>query len=384
MYKLATLCLALLLMASGVSASVDAQTTPPTEDSFQLVEVASGFQRPLYVTGAGDDSGRLFVVSQYGQIYIVQDGAPLEQPFLDIQPRITSAGNEQGLLGLAFHPDYEENGTFYVNYSEAGTGNTVVARYSVSADNPNTADPDSEVRLLYVEQPYPNHNGGHLQFGPDGYLYIGLGDGGSQGDPQLNGQNPSTLLGSILRIDVDGGDPYGIPADNPFADGANGAPEVWLYGVRNPWRYSFDRETGDLYVGDVGQNQYEEVSFIPAGVGGANLGWNLYEGLHPYSGVPAPADVVMPFTEYSHAQGISITGGYVYRGSLAPALQGIYLYADFGSGRIWYAFRDDSGTWVSDVLVGSTGEAISSFGEDDAGELYLTSFNGGVWRFESN
>ena len=380
MYKLATLCLALLLMVS----SVDAQTTPPTEDSFQLVEVASGFQRPLYVTGAGDDSGRLFVVSQYGQIYIVQDGATIEQPFLDIQPRITSAGNEQGLLGLAFHPDYEENGTFYVNYSEARTGNTVVARYSVSADNPNAADPDSEVRLLYVEQPYPNHNGGHLQFGPDGYLYIGLGDGGSQGDPQLNGQNTFALLGSILRIDVDGGEPYGIPADNPFADGTNGAPEVWLYGVRNPWRYSFDRETGDLYVGDVGQNQYEEVSFIPAGVGGANLGWNLYEGTHPYSGVPAPADAVMPFAEYSHAQGISITGGYVYRGSLAPALQGIYLYADFGSGRMWYAFRDESGTWVSDVLVDSTGEAISSFGEDDAGELYLTSFNGGVWRFESN
>lgn len=371
--------LSVLLGVFAVSAQDS--ITPPSAEVVQLVEVASGFDRPLYVTGAGDGSGRLFVVEQGGAISIVQDGEVLETPFLNIADKIARTGNEQGLLGLAFHPNYEENGYFYVNYTERRLGNTIVARYQVS-DDPNVADADSENVLLEIEQPFPNHNGGHLLFGQDGYLYIGTGDGGAAGDPLLAGQNTQMLLGKILRIDVDGGDPYGIPDDNPFADGVDGAPEVWAYGLRNPWRFSFDRETGDFYVGDVGQNTYEEVSFLPAGESGANFGWNLLEGMHPYSGLPAPAEVVMPFAEYAHNQGNSVTGGYVYRGSLIPELQGIYLYADFASGRMWYAFRDESGAWVNDVLIPRTNEVISSFGEDDDGELYLTSFNGTLLRFE--
>jgi glucose/arabinose dehydrogenase len=367
---------------AAFGASAQDAITPPTADDFTLTLVADGFDRPLYVAGAGDDSGRLFVVSQFGTIHIVQDGQVLAAPFIDLTDRLTSRSNEQGLLGLAFHPDYEENGWFYVNYSARDDGDTIIARYSVSADDPNTADPDSEMVLLRIDQPYPNHNGGMMTFGSDGYLYIAAGDGGSQGDPQGNGQNTHALLAKILRIDVDGGEPYGIPADNPFADGVNGAPEVWHYGLRNPWRFSFDRETGDMYVADVGQNTYEEVNFVPAGVSGVNFGWNLYEGLHPYSGQPAPSDVVMPFAEYAHNEGQSVTGGYVYRGSLVPALQGIYLYADFASGRLWYAYRDAADTWQHDVLVPRTGQTISSFGEDDDGELYITSFNGGVYRFE--
>jgi len=370
----------LLLAVSAVSAQ-DA-ITPPSADDFQLVEVATGFNRPLYVTGAGDGSGRLFVVEQYGAIRIFADGKVLEQPFLNIEARLTSRGNEQGLLGLAFHPNYADNGYFYVNYSAANDGDTIVARYSVSADDPNVADPASEVILLRVDQPFENHNGGHLLFGPDGYLYIGMGDGGSQGDPFGNGQNTHALLAKLLRIDVDGGEPYGIPADNPFADGVSGAPEVWAYGLRNPWRFTFDRETGDLYVGDVGQNTYEEVNFVPAGVSGVNFGWNIYEGLHPYSGQALPANAVLPFAEYAHNEGSSVTGGYVYRGSLVPELHGIYLYADFSSGRLWYAYRDAAGAWQHDILMRGTNQAISSFGEDDDGELYITSFTGSLLRFE--
>ncbi len=378
--RILILVIVLLLLASSVSAQ-DA-ITPPSADDFQLVEVATGFNRPLYVTGAGDGSGRLFVVEQYGAIRIFADGKVLEQPFLDIEARLTSQGNEQGLLGLAFHPNYAENGYFYVNYSAANDGDTIVARYSVSADDPNVADPASEVLLLRVDQPFENHNGGHLLFGPDGYLYIGMGDGGSQGDPFGNGQNTHALLAKLLRIDVDGGEPYGIPADNPFADGVNGAPEVWAYGLRNPWRFTFDRETGDLYVGDVGQNTYEEVNFVPAGVSGVNFGWNIYEGLHPYSGQALPANAVLPFAEYAHNEGSSVTGGYVYRGSLVPELQGIYLFADFSSGRLWYAYRDAAGDWQHDILMRGTNQAISSFGEDDDGELYITSFTGSLLRFE--
>lgn len=376
--------LVILLLIVFTVSSVTAQEaiTPPTEDTFDLVLVADDFSRPLYVTGAGDDSRRLFVVEQYGAIRIIQDGQVLDEPFLDIAPRITTEGNEQGLLGLVFHPNYEENGYFYVNYSDNPSGDTIVARYSVSADDPNVADPNSEFLILHVTQPYPNHNGGPMVFGQDGYLYIGMGDGGSGGDPEGNGQNTFSLLGKILRLDVDSAEPYGIPADNPFADGADGAPEAWVYGLRNPWRFSFDRETGDLYIGDVGQNAYEEVSFLAAGESGANFGWNLLEGTHAYSGLPAPSDVVMPFAEYPHNQGSSVTGGFVYRGNLIPALQGVYLYADFSSGRMWYAYRDESGEWVNDILIASTNESISSFGEDDDGELYFTSFNGGVWRFE--
>jgi glucose/arabinose dehydrogenase len=289
---------------------------------------------------------------------------------------------ERGLLGLAFHPNYAENGLFFVNYTNR-SGNTEVVRYNVMADDPDQADPASATTLLTVTQPYANHNGGHLAFGPDGYLYIGLGDGGSGGDPQGNGQNRTALLGKMLRIDVDSGDPYGIPEDNPFVNDSAYRPETWALGFRNPWRYSFDRATGDLYIADVGQGNWEEVSFQPAdSEGGENYGWNIFEANHPFEGSGDRAAFVMPIAEYSHSEGISITGGYVYRGEAIPDLQGVYLYGDWGSGRIWAAYRDESGTWQTSEFM-ETGHSISSFGEDEAGELYAVDYSGSVLRFEA-
>ena len=271
----------------------------------------------------------MFIVEQAGLIRILQNGQVIEPPFLDIAARVDDGGNEQGLLGLAFHPDFANNGFFYVNYTGQG-GDTVIARFTASG---NIADPNSEVRLLGVRQPYPNHNGGGLAFGSDGYLYIALGDGGSGGDPQGNGQNLNTLLGKILRIDVNNGNPYAVPADNPFGT------EVFHYGLRNPWRISFDSQTGDLWIGDVGQGQWEEIDFLPAGTGGGvNFGWNRYEGLHEYSSGAELENHRPPLFEYSHTDGCSVTGGYVYRGPM-PEWQGVYFYADFCSGKVWGALR---------------------------------------------
>jgi glucose/arabinose dehydrogenase len=282
---------------------------------------------------------------------------------------------------MAFHPNFAENGLFFVNYTDSN-GDTQVVRYSVSANDPNQADPSSAVTILSAQQPFWNHNGGHLAFGPDGYLYIGLGDGGSAGDPQGNGQNPRALLGKMLRIDVNGDAPYSVPEDNPFVNDPNYAPEIWALGFRNPWRYSFDRATGDLYIADVGQDEWEEVNFQPANSpGGENYGWNIYEGSHPYSGQTATENLVMPIAEYNHSQGISISGGYVYRGEAIPDLQGVYLYGDWGSGRIWTAYRDENGAWQATQFM-ETGSAISSFGEDEQGELYLVDYSGRVLRFE--
>ncbi|HEX3049957.1 MAG TPA: PQQ-dependent sugar dehydrogenase [Aggregatilineaceae bacterium] len=352
------------------------------QQPYQLVEVASGFSKPLYVTHAGDE--RLFVVEQSGKIRIVQDGAILEPPFLDVSSIIspealTGDYSERGLLGLAFHPDYAENGTFFINYTDLN-GDTVVARYAVSADDPNVADPNSVLPILQVAQPYPNHNGGHLAFGPDGYLYIALGDGGSGGDPQGNGQNVGTLLGSILRVDVNTDQGYLIPPDNPFVNQSGVQPEIWSWGWRNPWRFSFDRQTGDMWIADVGQNEWEEVNFESAGgPGGLNYGWNAYEASYPYSGAEAASDVVMPILEYSHDEGCSISGGYVYRGPAIPSLQGTYFYGDWCSGLIWTAQSDASGAWTSTVSLQS-GLSISSFGEDAAGELYVVDYNGTLYR----
>jgi glucose/arabinose dehydrogenase len=237
--------------------------------------VVGGLAKPIGLANAGDGSNRLFVIEQAGVIRILQNGLLTPEPFLDIRAQVGSQANEQGLLGLAFHPKYAKNGYFYVNYTDL-QGDTVIARFSVSASDPQRADPTSEKRLLAVDQPYPNHNGGQVIFGPDGYLYLGLGDGGSGGDPAGNGQSRATLLGKILRIDVDKGDPYAIPPDNPFAQGG-GRAEIWAYGLRNPWRFSFDRLTGDLYIADVGQNQWEEIDWLPAGQSGANLGWDVFE-----------------------------------------------------------------------------------------------------------
>lgn len=355
--------------------------------AYHLVEVVSGLSRPLYLTHAGDGSGRLFIVEQSGQIQVLQDGELLNTPFLDvsdlISPQALSGGyTERGLLGLAFHPDYAQNGLFFINYTDRN-GHTVIARYSVAADDPNRADPASAESLLYVTQPYSNHNGGHMEFGPDGYLYVSLGDGGSGGDPDGNGQNPGALLGTILRLDINSDEGYAIPDDNPFVGDETARPEIWAWGLRNVWRFSFDRATGDLYLADVGQNQWEEINFQPASSeGGENYGWNAYEGTHTYSGNQPASDVVMPVLEYDHSSGAcSVTGGYVYRGEAIPALQGYYLYGDWCTGTIWAARPNDTGTWQTGISLES-GRPISSFGQDEAGELYLVDHGGAVLRFE--
>lgn len=343
--------------------------------------VAEGFSQPLLLTHAADGSGRAFVVGQNGDIQIIENGGPRAEAFLDISERVGSRGNEQGLLGLAFHPDYENNGTFYVHYTDLN-GDTVVSRFQVSGDA-NVADGNSETILLQYDQPYPNHNGGQIEFGPDGFLYIGLGDGGSGGDPHGNGQSLDTLLGKMLRIDVNSGSPYGIPADNPFANGG-GLPEIWAYGLRNPWRFSFDRATGDLYIGDVGQGEWEEIDFLPGGIaGGANLGWSYFEGTHTYQGgAPEGVSLIGPVAEYNHGSGCSVTGGYVYRGAALPEWQGVYIYGDFCSGLIFGLVQHEDGAWESRLLF-ETNFQITSFGEDETGELYVLDRAGGVYQLQS-
>ncbi|MBL8162188.1 MAG: PQQ-dependent sugar dehydrogenase [Anaerolineae bacterium] len=347
---------------------------------FRLVTVAEGFTRPLYLTHAGD--ARLFVVEQDGLIKIIADGKVLAEPFLDVSALVSRDGSERGLLGLAFHPDYPSNGHFFINYTDLN-GNTVVARYSVSADDPDLADPASAVVILNVAQPYPNHNAGQLAFGPDRYLYIGLGDGGSANDPQGNGQNPAALLGKMLRVDVNSEPPYSIPADNPFLNDGQFASEIWAWGLRNPWRYSFDRQTGDLYIADVGQNQIEEVNFQSAtSRGGENYGWNVFEGTQRLAEVSTLSGAVMPVTQYDHTEGCSITGGYVYRGQNITSLVGEYLFGDFCAGTIWGLRRDAAGKWTRRTLMNS-GRVISSFGEDYSGELYSIDYGGAILRFDA-
>ena len=342
-------------------------TSFPNPDNYTWEKVVSGLARPVDLKHAGDE--RLFIVEKVGRIRVAQDGSLRDFPFLNIVDRVGSGGNEQGLLGLAIHPNYAENGLFFVNYTDKD-GNTVVSRFQVTPD-PNVADPISEIILLRAKQPFSNHNGGAMGFGLDGYLYIGLGDGGSAGDPQGNGQRLDTILGKILRIDVDSGDSYTIPADNPYGN------EIWAYGLRNPWRFSFDSQTGDLYIGDVGQNQWEEIDFVAAGTpGGINFGWNILEGTHPYAG-SQQEELVSPVAEYDHGQGCSVTGGYVYRGSM-PEWNGIYLYGDYCTGTVWGLIRSDGG-WQNQVLFGAGG-SITSFGQDNAGEVYLVMDGGQILR----
>ncbi|MGC4105704.1 MAG: PQQ-dependent sugar dehydrogenase [Thermomicrobiales bacterium] len=345
---------------------------------------ASGFEKPVFVTHAGDGSGRVFVIEQSGRIRIIADGQTAETPFLDITDRVGSSGNEQGLLGLAFAPDYATSGAFYVDYTDA-RGNTVVSRFTAKDDS---ADPASEAVILQQEQPAENHNGGDLAFGPDGFLYISFGDGGGQGDPDGNGQNLGTWLGKILRIDVskaDGETPYTVPEDNPFVTTDGALPEIFFYGLRNPWRFSFDRETGDVWIGDVGQSMYEEidvVAAVDAKTGGQNFGWNIKEGDSCYNADSCDdAGLTPPVFVYSHDDGgCSVTGGYVYRGSSVPSLVGTYLCADYCSGLVWGIGPDGNGGFVAATPVES-GLSISSFGEDEGGELYVTDIGGGgVYR----
>ncbi|MDQ3044530.1 MAG: PQQ-dependent sugar dehydrogenase [Chloroflexota bacterium] len=372
-------------------AQEDGGAFDPAGFDLGLELVVDGLDQPLYATSASDsdERGRLFIVEKPGRIQVLQDGALTPDPFLDITDRVGSDGSEQGLLSVAFHPGYAANGAFYVNYTDRD-GDTVVSRFTVSADNPDRADPASEAVLLNVDQPYPNHNGGLVLFGPDGAFYIGLGDGGSGGDPEGNAQNLGTLLGSVLRLEVDPAAPadgalYANPDDNPFLTTEGALPEIWAYGQRNPWRFSFDRETGDFYLADVGQNAYEEVHFRPAAeLGGENYGWPITEGLHcfPESVECSTEGLIAPVAEYSRDSGCSITGGYVYRGANVPALTGVYLFADYCSGLLWGLGRDVSGTRLLSNPI-QTGLNISSFGEDAAGEVYVIDLNGGVYRIEA-
>ena len=348
-------------------------------------QIASGLDHPVYITNAADGSNRLFVVEQRGRIRIVENGAVVATPFLDIASKVLYGG-ERGLLSVAFPPNYAEKGYFYVDYTRQPDGNTVIARYRITGDL-DVADAASEEVLLTIYQPYSNHNGGQLAFGPgDGYLYVGMGDGGSSGDPLDNAQNTNTLLGKILRIDVESSiNPYLIPADNPYVNTSGYRGEIWALGVRNPWRFGFDRETRDLYIGDVGQNAWEEIDFEGAdSPGGLNWGWRCKEGTHDYnfSGSCATLSLVEPVAEYSHSVGQSVTGGYVYRGVRYPALRGRYFYADYVRGLIWsvYETSENPVAWSTPELELDTALYISSFGEDEDGEVFVVDYYGGTIR----
>ncbi|MEQ8766052.1 MAG: PQQ-dependent sugar dehydrogenase [Planctomycetota bacterium] len=381
-------CTLLALAACEKSSSKDPskETAPPP---LRLELVASNLAMPVELAVPPGDTQRLFIAEKGGTIAILENGALIPVPFLDISG-LVSGGSEQGLLGLTFDPDYASNGRFYVYYTD-GLGDSVLARYLVSAADPNLAEPAADEILLVVDQPEPNHNGGRLAFGPDGYLYVGLGDGGGAGDPTGTGQDTTDLLGSLLRLDVSGASGYAIPPDNPFAGDAVNRQEVFSYGLRNPWRFSFDRSTGDLYIGDVGQREREEIdlALVSRGAGsGFNFGWNITEGFtcyEPPSGCDA-AGLVLPVLDYDHSDGCSVTGGFVYRGSALPSeFQGVYFYGDYCEGWIRsFRFDGTAATELTEWASLGPGEPITSFGEDDAGELYVLTAAGNVYRLMEN
>lgn len=382
------------LIAATPTVSPSPTATPvPTPDVaaeplrlMRLERVFGGLAFPelLHLTYADDGTRRLFAVTKPGQVFAFEPGDATAAVFLDIRDRVNDAGSEEGLLGLAFDPDYTKNGYFYVYYSSAEPRRSVISRFEAGASQ-DAADPASERILLEVAQPFANHNGGHLVFGPDGYLYVGLGDGGSGGDPFGNGQNRGTLLGKILRIDVRRVDEVGsyvVPADNPFVGRSGARPEVWAYGLRNPWRFNFDRLTVELWAADVGQNALEEVDIVRKG---GNYGWNIMEGSQCFRDPENEcnqAGLEPPVAEYGHGDGCSVTGGYVYRGRRLPSLYGAYVYGDYCSGKIW-ALRYDNGRVTERLaIVPDGGVAISGFAEDQDGEVYVMDFGGGgIYRF---
>ncbi len=348
--------------------------------TFELSPFSSGFSAPLNIQHAGDE--RLFIVEQGGRIKILNpDGTVNANPYLNLSSSISSGG-ERGLLGLAFHPDYANNGYFFVNYTDLN-GDTQISRFSVDALDPDLADQNSELTILNIEQPYANHNGGCIGFGADGFLYVGMGDGGSGGDPQNFAQNNTSLLGKMLRLDIDntdGSQNYSIPEDNPFFGSTTEAQEIWAYGLRNPWKFSFDRNNGDLWIADVGQNAFEEINHVTYSEAGVNYGWRCYEGNESYntSNCVDPSEMEFPLAIYPHSVGSSITGGYVYRGALSSPLVGHYLFADFVSG--YMGVLDPSNGQV--VYEENFSQNWASFGEDITGEIYVCAFNGVVYKIE--
>ncbi|MEO8538931.1 MAG: PQQ-dependent sugar dehydrogenase [bacterium] len=362
---------------------VPTATPASAEGSFATARVATGLTRPTLVTNAADNSNRLFVLEKPGQIRVIKSGLLLAQPLLDISALVGSTGNEQGLLGLAFHPDFEKNGRFFVAYTAKNADNTI-AEYHVTDPSSDVADANSGKVLFGVPDQYPNHNGGMLAFGPDGYLYISMGDGGSSGDPNGNAQNLNSLLGKLLRIDVNGASPYAIPPSNPFVARADAKKEIWAYGLRNPWRFTFDRSTNDLWIGDVGQDKYEEVDFQLAGSsGGENYGWKTMEGTHCYQPQDgcSQSNLVLPIFDYDHDEGCSVTGGYVYRGKAVAPLVGRYLFTDYCSGKLWASTATGDGKF-STATIGKLPQGVTAFGEDESGELYfVVDSEGAVYKF---
>lgn len=386
------LLIPLFLAAAASCDSDDSNSStmgpPPGPSGYMAERVAQGLSDPVDLTAAPGDTSRIFIVEKTGTIRILRGGQILSRPFLDIES-LVSGGSEQGLLGLAFHPQYGTNRQFYVHYTDLA-GDTRVFEYLASSSDPDTASASSR-QILFVDQPFSNHNGGQIAFGPnDGFLYIALGDGGDGGDPQGNGQNRNTLLGKILRIDVNSGSPYAIPADNPFVGQAGSRPEIWSYGLRNPWRFSFDAANGDMHIGDVGQEEWEELDHEPAAQGGRNYGWKQMEGMHCYPPNSScnTTGLTLPVAEYSHPTGCSVTGGYVYRGNLHPELQGAYFYGDYCSGLI-RSFRIENGAaidekdWTGSLRTAAGGAmtGLSSFGVDAFGELYLLRLDGEIYKF---
>jgi glucose/arabinose dehydrogenase len=370
-----------MVITFGASCSTSDGNALPTGTGAHLAQIAAGLSFPLYLTAPSGDVHRLFIVEKTGAIRIVQDGALLPNPFLNISGQV-SGGSEQGLLGLAFPPDYATSGRFVVHYTDPA-GNTQVSTFQVSSD-PDVADGASEQVILTATQPFSNHNGGQIVFGPDGFLYLGLGDGGGANDPEGRGQDLSELLGSILRLEVRSDTSYTIPPDNPFVGQTNARPEVWSYGLRNPWRFSFDRLTQDLYIADVGQDHFEEIDVAPSSAGrgkGVNYGWSIMEGPQCLQLQCDQTGLTLPVSSYSHSQGCSITGGYVYRGAAIPALQGQYFYGDYCRGWVRsIRYADGAAGELTDWPTLRPGGSVTSFGEDGAGELYVLVAEGGAFK----